>query len=262
MISSASATAINHNSQPSAAWGSDLIYLIDLLYKWQREKNDKEQSREGTSLRATRKRPKASVSKCVYTVANVSFKLKTKSQEGHTQFHSTFLSSPTLPPKATPTQSCSSLPFLQTVLLLSSLSHPSALKHHFQRTKPLFHTLKEQPQDSPAAERLLVWSAREQTQHKPCLLNIKAGASLTHFYFYGALTQQTEVANKIHNIKSASIMSYTYKLIKILPTQLTAAAGGQKHTGSGCLLQSKLTSESSSKDFLCRLIAKKGIRWD
>lgn len=180
VISSASATAINHNSQPSAAWGSDLIYLIDLLYKWQREKNDKEQSREGTSLRATRKRPKASVSKCVYTVANVSFKLKTKSHEGHTQFHSTFLSSPTLPPKATPTQSCNSLPFLQTVLLLSSLSHPSALKHHFQRTKPLFCTLKEQPQDSPAAERLLVWSAREQTQHKPCLPNIKAGASLTH----------------------------------------------------------------------------------
>lgn len=72
VISSASATAINHKSQDSAARGSDLIYLIDLVYKRQR-KMIKEQSREGTSSRVTRKRRKASVSNCVYTVANASF---------------------------------------------------------------------------------------------------------------------------------------------------------------------------------------------
>lgn len=69
VISSASATAINHNSQASAARGSDLIYLIDLVYKQQR-RMIKEQSREGTSSRVTRK---ASVANCAYTVANAPF---------------------------------------------------------------------------------------------------------------------------------------------------------------------------------------------
>lgn len=46
--------------------------------------------------------------------------------------------------------------------------------------------------------------------------------------------------NKIHNIKTAPIISYIYKSIKIQFAQLTAAAGGQKHTQGSCRLQSKL----------------------